>query len=264
MQRVRNTEVCLIIRSFLLLILIGFSAIPFLLISAMFFTHNWIAFGAALFVVYHFGFALFGGNVALSRVGAKKISKDHKLHNMVQNFSCLLGISPLKLKITNTFESKIFLIERIFSPGYLVFGEKVISGLTDDELKALTYFILHRNKSGEGYLKLILASTTYIYTLPFTLLKLDNIESLRVLMRIYTQPLLRVKYYILNGIFDSIFKQKIDSFHEGDLRSAIYKIIKFKQDSKEEALLSDFDIINIDASKESFGQKNFESSLGIV
>ena len=41
-------------------------------------------------------------------------------------------------------------------------------------------------------------------------------------------------------------------------------MVKEKLISKEEALLSDFDIINIDASKESFGQKNFESSLGIV
>jgi len=166
--------------------------------------------------------------------------------------------------MTTIHASRVFIIERVFSGGHLVFGEKVLQCLTEDELKVLTYFVLHRNKSGEGLLKLILASSSFLYLFPLFLLEKNKFENFRILLNIYAQPLLKIKKLISNGMLDSFAKSEVESFNDRDKKLVLYKIIKLKGDREDEFFFDDFDVINLKDELYFINNRNVENSFGKI
>jgi hypothetical protein len=179
-------------------------------------------------------FILIGDKLFLMMMDAKKVDGSHYVLDYLRNISCRLEIGESELYFSNRELNNIFCTSNMFGKSIVVIGKNLEKKISSNEMKALLFLALYRNREGDSRYKtvisLIVALLSWPLYLPFE--KIMGGHFILSFINFFVYPMITIKRKFFRNKslifhYDQVVVRKLDARRE--LSSAINKLMNIEQ-----------------------------------
>jgi Zn-dependent protease with chaperone function len=117
----------------------------------------------------------------LAKVRAKRPLENRDLVNIVNNFSCRLGLEKVTVYISYDYPSNVYFMQPLIGGPSLVVGYGITTKLSRKELDALLFSALVRIKQGDARFRTICSLILGVFYFPFYALLLTPLGKVHIL-----------------------------------------------------------------------------------